>query len=561
MNEGGGAQRPRDAAARSCIAVRPLCPPDLRDPACYPHPAGPVELIETHISWVFLAGEYAYKIKKPVRLPFLDFSTLAARRHYCEEELRLNRRTAPELYLTVLPVSGSLATPRIGGAGEAIEYVLKMRRFSRETLAERVAQRGQLSASKVDALAALIAAFHAAIAAAPPVSGYGAPGAIARCALANFEPPGEPHPDAGNSKRLRRLRTWTQAECGRLAGIFARRKHDGFVRECHGDLHLGNIVFPGGRPLLFDCLEFSAELRWIDVMSEVAFLAMDLLRHALEAEASRLINAYLEATGDYAGLAVLRFYLVYRALVRAKIARIRAAQPGIAAPARGAALADRGRYIALAESLAVPARAALVLMHGLAGSGKTTVAQALVEGAGAIRVRADVERKRLHGLPARARTRAGPYAGIYAREASRITYDRLKRIVRDIVASGHAAIVDAAFLWRAERDAFRALARELEVPFMIVSCRASHAELRRRVAKREAAMNDASEADVAVLENQIATEEPLGQEELASAALINTGVSEAALRGAAAGIARRLRKTQTAHAPRSMSPRASKHTE
>jgi len=217
----------------------------------------------------------------------------------------------------------------------------------------------------------------------------------------------------------------------------------------------------------------------------------------LDAAAWRLLDAWLEATGDYAGVRVLRYYAVYRAMVRAKIARLRARD------------ADYRRYLAIADLLAVSARPAVVLMHGLAGSGKTTVAQALLERAGAIRVRSDVERKRLHGLAAGARTHAQPYGGIYAPEATRRTYDRLKEIVRDVVDSGRTAIVDAAFLWRAERDAFRALARELGAPFLIVSCRASRAELRRRVAAREAAMSDASEAGVAVLENQIATQEPL----------------------------------------------------
>ena len=516
----------------------------LRDPACYPHPAGPVELIETHISWVFLAGEYAYKLKKPVNLGFLDFSTLQARRFYCEEELRLNRRTAPELYLGVVPIAASGAGPRVGGAGEAVEYALKMRRFPQDALADSMARRDGLLAAQIDAIARAIAAFHAAIPAAPEGSEFGVPEHVAAPALANFGQLVKLVADPGDAARIGRLRAWTEGESSRLRQVFAGRKRDGFVRECHGDLHLGNIVFLDGRPLPFDCIEFNPELRWIDVMNEVAFLAMDLREHGLDAAAWRFLNAYLETTGDYAGARVLRYYLVYRAVVRAKIACIRAHQPAAGVRIQGRAHQEYGDYLALAEILAASGRPALVLMHGLAGSGKTTIAQALLERIGAIRVRSDVERKRLHGLGAQARTHAQPYAGIYGPASTRRTYERLRQAARDIAASGHCVIVDAAFLWRAERDEFRALARDLGVPFLIASCRASEGTLRRRVAEREAAMKDASEAGVAVLENQLATQESLGFDELAHAALIDSECDEARLQRTIGEIAIRLARTK-----------------
>jgi hypothetical protein len=515
----------------------------LREPACYPHAAGPVELIETHISWVFLAGEYAYKIKKPVNLGFLDFSTLEKRRFYCEEELRLNRRTASDLYLDVVPIAESPDGPRVGGTGKVTEYALKMRRFPQEALADSMARRGELLAAQVDAVADAIAAFHAAIPAAPEESGFGTPEHVATPALENFR---QIEQFVADRAETARLRAWTQSESSRLREVFAARKRGGFVRECHGDLHLGNIVFLGGRPLLFDCIEFNPELRWIDVMNEVAFLAMDLREHGLDAAAWRFLNAYFEATGDYAGVRVLRYYLVYRAVVRAKIACIREHQAGAAM--QGRAHQEYREYLSLADSLAKSARPALLLMHGLSGSGKTTVAQKMLEAFGAVRVRSDVERKRLHGLAAEARTRAEPYSGIYAPEATRLTYDRLKQAARDIAESGHCAIVDAAFLRRAERDEFLELARELGARFLIVSCQASETTLRSRVARREAAMSDASEAGVAVLENQLATQEPLGADELARAAPIDSEWDEARLQEAIGAIAARLERTGAAHA-------------
>ncbi len=512
----------------------------LRELRCYPEAIGPVELIETHISWVFLAGECAFKIKKPVNLGFLDFSTLEQRRFFCEEELRLNRRTAPGLYFGVVPIVDSPDGIRVGGTGQAIEYALKMRRFPQGALADSVARRAELGVAEVDAIAGAVAAFHAAIPAAPDESEYGFPQHVAAPALQNFEQLDGLVSDAGEKARLAELHDWTGRESLRLREVLAARKRDGFVRECHGDVHLGNIVFLDGRPTLFDCIEFDPELRWIDVMNEVSFLAMDLLEHKLEAAAWRFLNGYLEATGDYAGVRVLRYYLVYRAMVRAKIACIRARQTAVGEAAQGRARREYGDYLALAGSLAASARPAIVLMHGLSGSGKSSIAQTMLERIGAIRVRSDVERKRLHGLEARARTHAEPYGGIYAPEETRPTYDKLEQVACHVVESGYCIVVDAAFLQRAERKRFRSLARGLGVPFLVVSCSAREETLPTRLARREAAISDASEAGVAVLENQLATQDPLGADELAYAAPIDSEWDEGRLRQAIDGIADRL---------------------
>ena len=352
--------------------------------------------------------------------------------------------------------------------------------------------------------------------------------------------------DPAQKERLDRLRAWTQREGERLRTAFAERARDGFIRECHGDLHLGNIAYVEGRAVPFDCIEFSAELRWIDLMNEVAFLVMDLLEHRLDAQAWRFLNAWLEATGDYHGLRVLNYYLVYRALVRAKIVLIRAHQAGDVVDPGEVREGGYGSYIGLAEHIARPRQAALVVMHGLAGSGKSTVAQALLECAGAMRVRSDVERKRLHGLAARARTHSGFDAGIYAPDITGRTYARLKGLVRDVVDSGYPAIVDAAFLRRALREEFRELARELRAPFVIVTCRASHAEMRRRVARRDAGMDDASEAGVAVLEEQRVSEEPLDPAELAYAVSIETEAELSVLLARVRAIAAHLQQAASA---------------
>jgi aminoglycoside phosphotransferase family enzyme/predicted kinase len=511
----------------------------LRERARYPHPADRVELIETHISWVLLAGDFAYKLKKPVDFGFLDFTALAARKRFCEEELRLNRRTAPGLYLDVVPIGGTPEDPHLG-ATPAIEYAVKMRRFDQEALLDRIAKRGALTAAHVDAIAAAVADFHARIERVPRASGCGAPERVVAFAEQNFEQLDALAASPADFEHLDRLRTWTGLEFSARREIIAERKRDGFVRECHGDLHLGNIALIDGRPVAFDCIEFNESLRWIDVMSEVAFLVMDLLDHRLDALAWRCLDRYLQLTGDYPGVAVLRFYLVYRAMVRAKVACLRARQPGLDAAALSRIADEYRGYFALATRLAESARPAIVLMHGLSGSGKTTVAQALLESLGAIRVRSDIERKRLHRLDPLARTGQALGAGLYGPEATRRTYDRLAAAARAIVEAGFPAIIDAASLRRGDRAAVRELARTLDVRFVVATCTAPDAVLRQRVTARSQAGADASEATAAVLDLQLATQEPLAANERGDAVVFDTAAGAGAIAAAVRELERRI---------------------
>ena len=334
----------------------------LLDPACYPHPVASVTLIETHISYVLLTGRFAYKIKKAVDFGFLDFSTLEKRRLFCAEELRLNRRLAPQLYLAVVPIGGSVRAPRIGDATDQrapsepiapIEYAVKMVEFPQSALFDQRLARGDLGARQIDALADVVAAFHAQAASASPTGEFGAPALIWRMAADNFRQLPSVPGDDGDAARRAALAAWSREEYARLAAVFAERRRAGLVRECHGDLHLGNIALIDDRPGVFDCIEFDAQLRWIDVISEVAFLCMDLAERGRADFANRLINRYLEASGDYAGLRCLPFYLVYRALVRAKVASLRAAQEASEAAARHQ-LKIRAQYLAFAERAILP---------------------------------------------------------------------------------------------------------------------------------------------------------------------------------------------------------------
>lgn len=486
----------------------------LADAACYPHAVKRVELIQTHISWVLLTGSYAYKIKKPVNLGFLDFTTLAARRHYCEEEVRLNRRLAPELYLEVVPITGTPQQPAIGGTGAAIEYAVKMKEFAQPALFDNAIARGEIKPSDIETLARTIANFHAQLVPRDCARADDANISVLAPALENFEQM-LPLPDAaGDSETLRGIRDWTLREYDALCTLFGQRHAAGFVRECHGDLHLGNIVMIDGAAVPFDCIEFNPALRWMDVMNEVAFLMMDLEAHGRRDLAFTFINAYLESSGDYAGIRVLSFYFVYRAVVRAKINLMRAAQGGITPAQRCLAINDYRRYLLLAAAHTRCSRGAVIITHGLSGSGKTTLTQHMLTALGAMRIRSDVERKRRKGLNALARTSSGIGKGVYTDDETAFTYDRLLTYARIIAGAGFPVIVDATFLRRAQRDAFHGLALELGLPFAIVNVTADAAELRARIAARAARGNDASEATLPVLDMQIASREPLTADEM-----------------------------------------------
>jgi aminoglycoside phosphotransferase family enzyme/predicted kinase len=478
----------------------------LRDLRAYPHPVESVEVIETHISWVFLVGELAYKVKKPVNLGFCDFTTLERRKHFCEEELRLNRRTALDLYLGVVPIARAGSAVRVEGTGEPIEYAVKMRRFAQEMLLDRIASAHRLSQPKVDALARVVSRMHDAAQPLEPGNAHGSAAAALEVALANFaaiESAGVP---GSEQVMLTRLREWTLRTFRDIRGVMEERFLDGAVRECHGDLHLGNIVLIDGRPTPFDAIEFDPGLRWIDVMSDAAFVAMDLEAHGLGGLASRFITSYLEASGDYAGLRVLRFYCVYRAMVRAKIERLRAAQSPDA-PSRFA------QYLELAHRSSLAPRPFLAITCGASGSGKSTVAMQMVEASGAVRIRSDVERKRMHGVEPDYHAQYGLHGGMYSRVDTELVYRALEALAEEALAAGYPVVVDATFLERSRRERFRALAARRGVRFEIVSCEASEAVLRRRVIERWRAGADPSDARLDVLQDQLATRDPIAGDE------------------------------------------------
>jgi aminoglycoside phosphotransferase family enzyme/predicted kinase len=501
----------------------------LRSRGCYAHPVGLIRVLETHISWVVLTGDYAYKIKKPVNLGFLDFTDLESRRHYCEEELRLNRRLAPALYEAMVKITGSTRNPRIEGDGPAMEYAIRMREFPQRALASGLLADGHLTHAHIDQLATRIAAFHAAAGVATQNSRYGTPDAIIAPARENFAHLQRLMRDAPDQARMDWLQQWTEREYAARRPQFAARRAAGQVRECHGDLHLGNIVMLDDQLTPFDCIEFNAEFRWIDVMGEIAFLVMDLLDHGRIDFAYHFLNAYLEAGGGYDGLGVLRFYLVYRAMVRAKVHALRSAQSGIPVTEHHRLVAASRDYLELARRCAQgahAARPAFILMHGLSGSGKSIIAQALAEKAGAIRLRSDVERKRMGGLAPLDHSGSALQSGIYTADITWATYHRLLDLACGVANAGHAAVIDATFLKQWQRDLFRHEAQARRIPFGIVDVTAPEAVLRARIASRRDTRGDPSEADQAVLTQQLAQNEVLSTTDDALVVCIDTAQSD-----------------------------------
>ncbi|MEJ2407170.1 MAG: AAA family ATPase [Candidatus Thiodiazotropha sp.] len=489
----------------------PLLIKALLQPGVYDHPVSHCQLLETHISWVILAGDFVYKLKKPLDLGFLDFSTLDRRRHLCEEEVRLNRRLAPGIYLEVIAIGGTVDQPVLGAESGVMEYAVKMRRFEQRAQLDEMLERDELSGVHIDAFARMAADFHARVDVAGAGSEFGEPQQVWKPMAENFTQIREYVHKREWDETLSRVEHWSREEFERLEPILRRRKDQGFVRECHGDMHLRNLAWVDGQPIAFDCIEFNPFLRWIDVINEVAFLVMDLQERGEPRLAQRFLNAYLENTGDYDALVLMPLYLVYRALVRAKVAAIRSGQTQTSDVVRDQALDEYRAYLKLALGYTETGWLAVVLARGMSASGKTTLTGPLLEGLGAIRLRSDVERKRMFGMQAEEDGSAMPGGGIYTAEASEKTYDRLAGLAATILEAGYPVIIDAVCSLRSQRERFRKLAMDKGVPYLILAFTAPNRILEQRIAQRT---GDASDADMSVLHQQLQSWQPLDEEEV-----------------------------------------------
>lgn len=486
----------------------------LQNPALFDHPVDQFQVIETHISWVLLTGPYVYKIKKPMNFGFLDFTTLAARGHFCEQELKLNQRLTDNLYLEVLPVTGTAEAPQLGGAGEPIEYALKMRQFSQDGLLSTLQAKGELTTAHIDDMARQIAEFHLNAPRVMAENVLGSPDSVMAPVTQNFEQILPFLTEKADLVQLQALEAWANTSFERLKPLLAQRKQDGFIRECHGDIHLGNITLIDGKVVIFDCIEFNEPFRMTDVYADIGFLAMDLEDRGLKSLSRRLISQYLEHTGDYAGLELLNFYKAYRALVRAKVALF-SLSPDADHVQRATTLRQYRNYANLAESYSAIPSNFLAITHGVSAVGKSHVAMRLVEALGAVRLRSDVERKRLFGAN----------QDLYSADSSTKTYQRLNELAATVLRAGFPVVVDATYLKHEQRKATWEVAEAIGAPFLILDCAAPKAVIEGWLAQRQTKNEDPSDATMAVIEAQLANREPLTDDEARFSRHVETNIS------------------------------------
>jgi aminoglycoside phosphotransferase family enzyme/predicted kinase len=482
----------------------------LLDPRAYPHPVEQVRLVETHISWVFLTGRYVYKVKKPVDFGFLDFASLEKRRHYCHEEVRLNRRFAPSLYLAAVPITGRPQEAVVAGDGEPTEWAVQLAEFDEACRLDRLLDVGGLGAADCDTLGREIAAVQQRLEVASRDTPWGTAATAAEAFRMNLAQIVEHRPAAADASTA--LTRWMSERIASQSDAFAMRRATGKVRQCHGDLHLANLVRHEGHFLAFDAIEFSDTLRWIDVASDIAFLAMDLESRGRPDLAAIVTSGWIEASDDHAATAVLPIYLVYRATVRAAVAAIRAAQPDADTDA---AAAESDRYLALARSLAAPGRPVLYATCGPSGSGKTTLARRVVATASAVHLRSDVERKRAAGMsPTERPADTDAAARLYSEAATRDTYNRLARLARGMLGDGARVVVDAACTARWQREVIAEAAAATGADLVWIVPQVPEPVLIERVEARRQRDHDASDATAAIVRSQLERFEPIRDAEL-----------------------------------------------
>jgi len=460
-------------------------------PETYPHPVESVEMIQTHISWVFLTGDYAYKLKKPLNLGFLDFSTLAKRKYYCEQELTLNRRLTANIYLDVVALTQKGENIELNGSGEVLDYALKMRQFDQSGLLDQRLSEHQFDPAWMDVLAGDTAAFHAGQQSSVQ---FGDPQMLADHIQTNLDIGAEHIGDALDAKTMCELESFARDTLEHQRENLIQRQSDGFIRPCHGDLHLKNITLIDNRPCIFDCIEFSDEFRIIDSMNDVAFLVMDCDAHGRSDLGFRFISRYLEYSGDYDGLALLSLYLFYRATVRGKVSTLLALELADES-GRQQYFDEARRYFDLAASYSRSSPAELFAIGGLSGSGKSHLALLGCGVERAIVIRSDATRKRV--------SRDYPDLDLYSREMHIHTYKTMCEDARKTLEAGLSVILDATFLHPGSRQQVNELAQSCGVQLHFFWLDVERALLEQRIKQRQAAANDISDADLEVLALQL----------------------------------------------------------
>lgn len=479
----------------------------MLEPGFYPHEViEPITLIQTHVSYVFLTGDYAYKVKKSVNFGFLDYSTLDLRSHFCFQELEMNKRGAPELYLEVLPITQTGDKFSLSGTGEAVESVLKMRQFPQGALLSEMFEMGTLTQSHMEDLGRVVAKYHEQSQSSDRIRTFGEVAQVRQAIDENYEQTqkyiGNPQTEA----QYAQTKEYTDNFFVGRSQLFSGRIKNNKIRECHGDLHLRNICLWNDKILLFDCIEFNEPFRFVDVMYDVAFTVMDLQAKQRPDFGNAFLNTYAEQTGDWEGLQVLPLYLSRQAYVRAKVTSFLLDDPGIPEAAKVEAAATASGYYKLAWEYTKPRQGKLILMSGLSGAGKSTTAKLLARKLDAIHLRSDAVRKHLGNIPLSERGKEE----LYSPEMTQKTYDRLLELGVMLANQGFTVILDAKY----DRAALRANAFETaisqQLPLQIIHCTAPVEVLRERLAARK---GDIADATADLLESQIALAEAFTPQE------------------------------------------------
>ncbi|MBV6622028.1 MAG: AAA family ATPase [Rivularia sp. (in: Bacteria)] len=479
----------------------------MMQPGFYPHAVSePIQLIQTHCSYVVLTGDYVYKLKKPVNLDFLDYSTLEKRQHFCQEELRLNKKAADEIYLEVVAIIFSDNKYQLGGTGEAVEYALKMRQFPQETLFSEMFERGKLEEQHIARLAKVVAQYHQGAATNDYISSFGEVTQVQAAFDENYQQTKKYIGVAQTQQQLNQTKYYTDKFFSDRAQLFKSRIANKSIRECHGDLHLRNICLWHSQVMLFDCIEFNEAFRYVDVIYDVAFVIMDLEARNRKDLSNIFLNNYIEQTGDYEGVQLLPLYASRQAYVRAKVTSFLLDDPDVPQIAKQQATSTAASYYRQAWEYTKPTQGQLMLMSGLSGSGKSTTARYLAQKIGAVHLRSDAVRKHLAGIPLL--QRGGDE--LYTAQMTQKTYSRLMELGIMLARLGFSVILDAKYDKQQFRGKVIEKANQNQIPLKIVYCTAPLSVLQQRIVKRN---DDVADSTADLLPSQMKAAEPFTDKE------------------------------------------------